>query len=179
MLFRSERQVHDWAEAVVVVVAVLTIAMYALTPSLRIRRGGVYVSAWCRRHLATLAAVGLVLLAWKARLDSVGMTSLVEDGGQAFGAFEHRIGMSAAMWISLATFAAAFIVFWGGWHGHGRIAALAGILACVAGPLVLAGLPSVTSRGLTESERGDSDRPYATTRRLFTRRAFEIGRAHV
>ena len=58
---------------------------------------------------------------------SVGMTSLVEDGGQAFGAFEHRIGMSAAMWISLATFAAAFIVFWGGWHGHGRIAALRGV----------------------------------------------------
>jgi uncharacterized membrane protein (UPF0182 family) len=169
-----ERQMHEWAEAAVVVVAMLTVALYALTPSLRLRRGGLYVSAWCRRHLATLAAVGIVLLAWQARLDSLGMTSLVDDAGQGFGVFEHRIGMTAAMWGSLATFGAAFIVFWAGWHGHGRIAAAAGILACLAGPLILAGLPSVTTRGLTDSERLDTDRPYAATRRLFTRRAFGV-----
>jgi uncharacterized membrane protein (UPF0182 family) len=169
-----ERQLHEWAEATVVVVAMLTVALYALTPSLRLRRGGLYVSAWCRRHLATLAAIGVVLVAWQARLDALGMTSLLDDTGQGFGAFEHRIGMTAAMWTSIATFGAAFVVFWAGWHGHGRIAALAGLLACLAGPLALVGLPAITTPRLTDAERRDADRPYAATRRLFMRRAFGV-----
>ena len=169
-----ELELHDWATLLLVVVGALIVALYALTPSLRLRRGGIYVSAYCRRHLATLAAMGLLVLAWGSRLDGLSMTSLGADAIHPFGAYGFRIGLAVAMWTSLLTAVAAFLVLWAGWHGYARVAAVAGLVACVGGPLVGAALPGLSSRARSEVDRREQDRPFAATRRRFTRRAFGV-----
>lgn len=169
-----ELELRDWATVVVVVMSAIIVTLYALTPSLRLRRGGLYVSAYCRRHLATLAAIGLLLLAWNARLDGVSMTSLGTDTGHPFGPYEYRAGIALMSWISILTGVAAFLVFWAGWHGYARVASLAGITACLGGPMLAVAVPSLGRRSVTPAEQREQDRPFAATRRLFTRRAFGV-----
>ena len=169
-----ELELHAWATRVMVVVGVLIVALYALTPSLRLHRGGVYVSAYCRRHLSTLAAVGLLLLAWGARLDGLSMTSIGADAAQPFGAYGFRVGLTLTAWTAVLSGMSAFLVFWAGWHGYARIAAFAALLACVGSPVLSTALPLLAQRSLSEAELREEDRPFAITRRLYTRRAFGV-----
>ena len=167
-----ELDVHDWAARAVVVVSLLTISLYALTPSLRFRRGDFYVSAYCRRHLAVLASFALLLLAWRSRLDALSLTSLGVEPDASYGAYERLVGGPILLWLSVATAVAAFLVLWAGWNGHGRVAAAAALTVAVGGPIVESTLPRLTARRYTPTEMAEADRPYANTRRLFTRRAF-------
>jgi uncharacterized membrane protein (UPF0182 family) len=169
-----EFDLYDWAGRVLIVVTILIIVLYALTPSLRIRRGGIYVSAWCRRHLATLAALGILLLAWRWRLDALTVTVTGADPAATFGAYEHKVAMPFFGWLSGITGVLAFAVFWGGWHGYARVTAVAGLIACLGGPLVNAALPRFTERQRPATQRADEERSFASTRRLFTRRAFGV-----
>lgn len=169
-----EFDLYDWAGRALIIVAILIIVLYALTPSLRLRRGGVYVSAWCRRHLATLAALGILLLAWRWRLDALTITVTGTDPAATFGAYENRVAMPMLGWLAGLTAVLAFAVFWGGWHGYSRVTAVAGLVACLGAPLVNAVLPKLTDRERTSAQRADEERPFASTRRLFTRRAFGV-----
>ncbi|MDQ8164617.1 MAG: UPF0182 family protein [Gemmatimonadota bacterium] len=169
-----ELDLYAWAGRVMVTITVLIVALYALTPSLRIQARGIYVSAYCRRHLVTLAAIGILLLAWRSRIDGLAITSTVRDAANTFGPFDHRVGMPMQTWITAFTSVAAFVVFWGGWHGHPRLVALAGLLAVAGGPLAQSVLPRVTGRSFTESQVRELTRPFDATRRLFTRRAFGV-----
>jgi uncharacterized membrane protein (UPF0182 family) len=169
-----EFDLYDWVGRVLVIVTLLIIVLYALTPSLRLRRGGVYVSAWCRRHLASLAALGILLLAWRWRLDALTITATGTDPAATFGVYEHRVAMPLLGWLAGLTAVLAFAVFWGGWHGYARVTAVAGLVACLGGPLVNATLPRLTERERTTAQRTDEERPFASTRRLFTRRAFGV-----
>ena len=169
-----ELDLYAWAGRVMVAITLLIVALYALTPSLRIRTRGIYVSAYCRRHLVTLAAIGILLLAWRSRIDALTITATVRDAANTFGAFEHRVGMPMQTWITVLTLVAAFVVFWGGWHGHTRLVALAGLLAVAGGPLAQSVLPRLTWRRYTETQMRELTRPFAATRRLFTRRAFGV-----
>lgn len=166
--------VYEWAGRTLVAVSVLTVALYALTPSLRLGRGGFYVSAYCRRHLTTLVAIALVLLAWKCRLDALSITSLGTDAARPFGSYAHHVGGPLLSWLSLLTAAAAFIVFWAGWNGLARTAAFAGLAVTIGGPVVETMLPRLTGRTFSPAELTEQDRPYAATRAAFTRRAFGV-----
>jgi hypothetical protein len=88
--------------------------------------------------------------------------------------YAHRVGGPLLSWLSILTVASAALVLWTGWNGHGRIAAFVALLSCVGGPLAEAALPALARRSGTEAEARDGDRPYANTRRLFTRRAFGV-----
>ena len=169
-----ELDLYEWAGRVMVLVTLLMIALYALTPSLRIRARGIYVSAYCRRHLATLAAIGVLLLAWRSRIDALTLTSTVRDAANAFGPFERSVGLPMQTWITALTLVAGFVVFWGGWHGHVRLVAIAGLLAVAGGPLAQAALPRLTWRTYTDTQVRELARPFDATRRLFTRRAFGV-----
>lgn len=166
-----ESDLYEWAGRLMVVTAGMIVVLYALTPSLRFRRGAFYISTYCRRHLAVLAALALLLLTWRWRLDAVSLTS-APPGGGPYDAYWHAVGGPMLTWTAGLAAVAAFVVLWGGWHGYGRVAALAGLLAAVGGPLASAVMPYLTERRATASELREENRPYATTRELFTRRAF-------
>lgn len=169
-----EMELYAWAGRVMVTITLLIVALYALTPSLRIRTRGIYVSAYCRRHLVTLASIGILLLAWRSRIDGLTITSAVRDAANTFGAFDQRVGMPMQTWITALTSVTAFVVFWGGWHGHTRLVAFAGLLAVAGGPLAQSVLPRLTWRRYTETQLREQTRPFDATRRLFTRRAFGV-----
>ncbi len=169
-----ELDLHAWMSRLIVVVALLILGMYALTPSLRFRRGDFYVSAYCRRHLLVLATFALLLLAWRSRLDWLSLTSIGAESGAPYGSYAHRIEGPFLIALSLATAVAAFVALWTGWYGYLRIAALAALSAALGGPLVRVTMPAIAGRSLSPSDLNETERPYATTRRLFTRRAFGV-----
>lgn len=169
-----ERDLYDWAGRALVVITILIVTLYALTPSLRLRMRRFYVSAWCRRHLATLAAFAILMLAWRWRLEAASLTSTGVDAADVFGAYDQRVGMPLIGWLAALTAVSAFVVFWAGWHGHVRTAAVAGLAACVAGPLANGTLPVLAERRRAQTQRVDEERSFTSTRRLFTRRAFGV-----
>jgi hypothetical protein len=169
-----EHNLYEWAGRTMLVVASLILLLYALTPSLRLRRGGFYVSAWCRRHLTVLAALGILLLAWRWRLEELTITSLPADAVEGFGAFAQKVEMPMLAWIAVFTAVLAFVVLWAGWHGYGRVVAAAGLVATIGAPLARVSLPALTMRTETAQQRLEDDRPFESTSRLFTRRAFGV-----
>jgi uncharacterized membrane protein (UPF0182 family) len=169
-----EFDLYEWAGRTMLVIALLIVVLYALTPSLRLRRGGLYVSAWCRRHFSVLAALGILLLAWRWRLDELTVTTLPADAIHGFGAYAQKVGMPFLGWLAVLTAVLAFVVFWAGWHGHGRVVAAAGLVAAAGGPLAKASLPALTLRVSSTREQQEADRPYEATGVRFMRRAFGV-----
>lgn len=169
-----ELSLFHWLLTVVLLVIGLVIVLYALTPSLRWERGGLYVSGYVRRHFAMLAGALLILLAWHYRLQM--FTLLGEgrslDGG--FGYLDHRVGIPANLLLSLVTLGAGLTVLWAGWTGQMRLAftALTGVLVAVVAARQVA--PFVVSRTIATSDPAVRDRPYHATRAGYTRRAFAV-----
>lgn len=170
-----ELGIHAWAARALFVVAAVIVALYALTPSLRLLPGHFFISSYCRRHLAILGALALVLLAWGWRLDGLSLTVAGPEPGAVYDAFAHRVGGPFLAWWSALTGVAAFVVFWAAWHGQSRLAVLAAGVACVGGPLARATLPYMADRTLSAPERIKANAPYVHTRLLFSRRAFGVG----
>lgn len=169
-----ELDLYAWAGRVMIVTAVMIVGLYALTPSLRLRRGAFYISVYCRRHLAALSAIALLLIAWRWRLDGLAVTSIGPDDGGPYNAYWHRVGGPLLAWLAALTAVAAFTVLWAGWNGFGRAAGLTALVAAIGGPMAAALLPRLTGHTLAASDVSEEDRPYANTRRLFTRRAFGV-----
>lgn len=169
-----ELGLYEWTGRAMLVVSAVIVVLYALTPSLRLRPGQFYVSVYCRRHLAALAAIALLLLAWGWRLDNLALTVTGPEPGGGYGAFAHRVGGPFLAWSSVLTVVAAFIVYWTAWHGQARAATLAVLIVCVGMPLARVTLPYVTGRTLSAADLRDAERPYANARTLFTRRAFGV-----
>ncbi|MDA1080477.1 MAG: UPF0182 family protein [Gemmatimonadetes bacterium] len=165
---------QEWAARAMVVVSGVIVVLYTLTPSLRLSRGDFYVSVYCRRHFAVLASLGLLLLAWRSRLDALALTSIGSQGGNTYGAYEHHVGGPLLLWLSVITFVAALLVLWAGWNGHSRLAVFSTLAVAIGGPVVELSLPLLTGRSFAPAELSATDRPYASTRRLFTRRAFGV-----
>ncbi|MEA3245134.1 MAG: UPF0182 family protein [Gemmatimonadota bacterium] len=165
---------YEWAGRAMLVVSAVIVVLYALTPSLRLRPGHFYISVYCRRHLAALAALALLLLAWSSRLDNLALTVTGPEPGGGYGAFAHRVDGPFLAWASILTVVAAFIVYWTMWHGQARAATLAVLFVCVGVPLGRATLPYFTGRMLSSADLRDAERPYANARTLFTRRAFGV-----
>lgn len=164
-----EQAVRDWAARLFVVTAILIVALYAMTPSLRLQWGRVHVSAYCRRHLGALAAVGLIIVAWQWRLDLVTLTSRTE-----YGAFEQNVTAGVLRWGGPATVVLAIVTLIASWRRNGRLAALAALVAVAGGPIARAALPRMAERAMAPAMRRDAERPFETARLAFTRRAFGI-----
>ena len=171
-----ELSLFTWTLTVVLVVIALVVTLYALTPSLRWEQGALYVSGYVRRHLAMLAGVLLLTLAWYYRLR---MFTILSDGDAmegAFGYLDHRVGIPASLVLSLVTLGAGLTVLWAGWTGQLRLvfAALTGvILAALAARQVA---PFIARRTVAERDPVVRERPYEATRAGYTRRAFAVDR---
>ena len=171
-----EQAFQVWALIALLVATTLVVFLYALTPSLRWERGSLYVSGYVRRHLTSLGAMLLVLLAWSYRLDAYGL--LIEGTGQGgvFTSFDHRPGIPVNLLLAFVTATLAAIVLWSGWVGQMRIAfaAVTIVLALSLGLRQL--LPPISQRMAGSSDPEARERGYLATRAVHTRRAYDIDR---
>ncbi len=171
-----ETSMHFWAMTSLVAITLVVVFLYALTPSLGWDNGKMHVSSHVRRHLFTLAAILLLLLAWSYRLDAYGL--LLGGGGnvRAFSAIDHRVGIPAHLVLAVVALAGAMLVFWSGWSGHIRVAffTISALLltALVARQII----PPIASRFVTPADPELREGPYRAIRAGYTRRAFDVDR---
>src|SRR5947207_342849 len=146
-----ELSLFTWTMTVVLIVIGLVVLLYALTPSLRWEQGGLYISGYVRRHLAMLAGVLLLVLAWHYRLE---MYTILGSGGSGDGAFsyvDHRVAIPASLLLALVTLGAGLTVLWAGWTGQMRLAfaAVTGVIVAALAARQLA--PSVAASATEEN----------------------------
>ncbi|MGH7680181.1 MAG: UPF0182 family protein [Gemmatimonadaceae bacterium] len=171
-----ELDLFTWTMTVVLIVIGLVVLLYALTPSLRWEQGGLYVSGYVRRHLAMLAGVLLLVLAWHYRLE---MYLVLGNGSATDGAFtalDHRVGIPASLLLSLVTLGAGLTVLWSGWTGQLRLAfaALTGVIVAALAARQVA--PFIARRATANRDVVVRERPYEAIRAGYTRRAFAVDR---
>jgi uncharacterized membrane protein (UPF0182 family) len=175
-----ENALWTWAVLSVIVVSLVVILLYALTPSLKWQRGSIYASMYVRRHFTILAGVMLLMLAWSFRLD---MYSLLTQGSGTDGTFswvDHQYGIPGNLLLSILTLGAGLIVMWAGSVGQFRLAAVSVLSVVVMSLVAREVVPATAQRIGTDSERTARERPYIAARVSYTRRAFAvdlIGRA--
>ena len=169
-----ERLLHEWSVTLAVVVGVMVMLLYGLTPSVQVKRGQMHVSTWVRRHFALYSAVLLLLVAWGYRIDAFELLIHGSGARETFVAFDHLVLYPYLIALGICTGATALLVAWTGWMGHQRATIAALLLVLVAGPVGRVVLPLLDRRSVTDRERGTIDRPYEHTRTLFTRRAYGI-----
>ncbi|HJQ21573.1 MAG TPA: UPF0182 family protein [Gemmatimonadaceae bacterium] len=169
-----ELSLFNWTVSMVLIVIGLVVALYALTPSLRWEQGTLYVSGYVRRHLAMLAGVLLLVLAWHYRLEMY--TLLGEGSSGEFSYLDHRVVIPANLLLSLVTLGAGLTVLWAGWTGQMRLAfaALTGVIVAALIARQLA--PIIGKRATADTDPNVRDRPYEATRAGYTRRAYAVDR---
>lgn len=170
-----ELQLFAWMLSMILIVIGLVVLLYALTPSLRWESGSLYISGYVRRHLAMLAGVVLLMLAWYYRLQMFALLGGTGIEG-AFGYIDHRVRIPASLLLSLVTLGAGLTVLWAGWTGQMRLAfaAATGVLIATLGGRVVA--PFVVERAVADRDPAVRERPYLATRAGYTRRAFALER---
>lgn len=171
-----ENALWTWAFFSILIIAVVVVALYALTPSLKWQRGSLYASTYVRRHFTVLVGVLVLLLAWSFRLD---MYALLLDGTGVDGGFGYvdlHVGIPGDLLLSLTTLGAALIVLWAGFTGRFRIAGFA-VLTIVALSLVVREVvPAIARHSGSDLERTTREQPFIATRATFTRHAFGVER---
>ncbi len=171
-----ERMLYVWALIAVLVVTALVVFLYALTPSLRVERGTVYVSRYVRRHVVVLGCLMLLVLAWSFRLDA--FAAMIRGSGPegAFTFTDSRAVIPVNLWLSILTGAAALVVLFFGWTGQVRVAfvAVSAVLVLSFGLRQLA--PAVARRAADTPDPAARERPYQQIRAEYTRRAYALDR---
>ena len=169
-----EHTLYVWAVVAVAVVVTIVVALYALTPSLRVGRGKLYVSTYVRRHLTVLGGVLLLLLAWSFRLDMYRVLSEGSGGDGAFTFVDHRVAIPGNLILAVVTLGAALVVVWSGWTGQIRLAFFA-VTAVLGLSLIVKQLaPALASRLTDGADPGTRERPYTETRAAYARRAYGV-----
>ncbi|MGH7713631.1 MAG: UPF0182 family protein [Gemmatimonadaceae bacterium] len=171
-----EASLHIGALTTLVVVTLLVLVLYALTPSLRWERGRISVTGHVRRHFFALGAVLLVLLGWRYRLDAYLL--LIDGHGEldAFTALDKEFRQPANLVLALVTISAAALVLWSGWMGQARIAFAAVTIVLVGAFTVRQIIPPILQRTSLAAVASDRERPYVETRAAYTRRGFDTER---
>lgn len=171
-----ERAWYTWAQSSLVAVSTLVVLLYAVTRSLRWTPGGLHTTSYVRRHLSTLGALLLLLLAWNYRLERLLLPARLGPEGY-FGIVEQRM-LTVLLVLAVFTAACAILVLWAGYLGQTRVA-FASVTAIIIVALVLQqGGPSL----IRWSSAGDLEAPqriwpYLGTQASFTRTAYGTPRA--
>ena len=167
-----ERELYYWSVIAALLVTVLVIFLYALTPSLRWQRGRLHISNYVRRHLVVLCAVLMVTLAWNHRLDAfeVLLAGSGERGILTPADLDARIPINLGL--SLMTLVTALLVVIFGWTGQVKVAFIAIATILLLSLVLDRAIPPLIGRG--DSAVAERAHAYLTTRTLYTRRAYGI-----
>ncbi|HWL39602.1 MAG TPA: UPF0182 family protein [Gemmatimonadaceae bacterium] len=169
-----EKSVYSWFILLVVVVSLVVVALYSLTPGLSWERSGLRMSTRVRRHLSVLAAVILLVTVWSYRLASYDLLIQSAADAGSFSYVEHRWLLPGLLILSIVTVAAAATVLFSGWTGQLRT----GFVAVTAVIILAIGVQEIAPllvRRLTPPETlAARNRAYAETRAEFTRRAYDF-----
>ncbi|MEO7455084.1 MAG: UPF0182 family protein, partial [Gemmatimonadaceae bacterium] len=171
-----ERAVHFWAIVVLVVVTVLVITLYALTPSLRWDRGSLFVSAYVRRHFTMLGGVLLLILAWSYRLGMYELLSAGSGNGGLFSFIDDHVVLPGMLLLSIVTLGAAVVVAWAGWSGQIRLAFIAVSTVLILSLISRTVAPLVVRRSVSAADQRTAELGYMGTRLAYTRRAYGVDR---
>ena len=169
-----EASAQVWAMIALLAVTLIVTFLYALTPSLRWEEGQLHVSGHVRRHLAVLAGVLLILVAWNYRLDAYG---LLREGTGSLGslsAVDHRVGIPANLAMAMVSVALGLLVAWTGWVGQVRLAWIAITVMILAWLTELQVLPAVGDRFVTSASPEAQEQSYREIRNAYSRRAYAV-----
>lgn len=175
-----ERLWNGILSVLVLVVAILVVALYAITPSIRWDANGLYVSAWVRRHLGILGGIAIGLIAWDWRLDRFalitegGTTTSLFEASAAFTAYDHRVLLPYLAVLSFVAIPVAVVFAWAAWRGLLRVAFALATALVVAGPVMRILLPALAGGDAAPDRIAERERPYRATQALFTRRAYGV-----
>lgn len=174
-----ERELYGWTLLLTVLVTGMVVALYALTPGLRLIRGRLSVSPHVRRHMSLLGALALLLIAWRYRLDSYDL--LIHGSGPdgAFGYVDHKWTSPSYLILSIVTVAAAALVAAAGWAGQVRTSfmAITGVIVLSLATIRL--VPLAMRQAPNAGVQRARNSPYVATRDAYTRRAFPADTASV
>src|SRR5437868_8351104 len=167
-----ESAAYTWAMLLVVAVSLVVVILYSLTPGLRWERAGLRMSAHVRRHLSVLAALLLLITMWSYRLESYEL--LIRGSGEdgVFSYVDHRWLLPGLLLLSIATAAGAITVLLSGWTGQLRTSFVAVTVIVVLSVSAQEIVPWVSQRFASRDVRMARERPYVSTRDVFTRRAY-------
>ena len=171
-----ETAAYVWCLTLLVLTGALVIALYALTPNLRWHRGSFHVSVRVRRHLAVLASLFLLTMAWSYRLDGYELMMHGSGPEGMFSYVDHQWLLPAYVSLSVGTVAASALVLLSGWIGQvraGFFTVSAVLIFAIALDLIL---PSVVRRLASAEVAVRHESPYVSTRTTFTARAFGLAR---
>ena len=169
-----EKSTYSWTMLLLVVVSVLVVFLYSLTPGLRWERAGLRMSARVRRHLSVLASLLLLVTMWSYRLQAY---DLLMHGGGAGGVFsyvDHQWLLPGLLVLTIATAAAAITVLLSGWTGQLRTSFVAVTAIVILSITVQEIIPLVVRKFTPPEEQLTRERPYVATRADFTRRAYAV-----
>ena len=175
-----ERALLQRATLAFIVVSLLVLALYAVTPSVRWSDAGLYVSTWVRRHLSVLAGLCVLLVGWDWRLERYRRlaegSGIAGDAGwdTAFAAYDHRIALPYLTVASVVTIPLAVVLVWAGWNGYRRLAFSLLSALILFGPIATTMLPLLARESAMTPEARSRERPYLRTSALFTRRAYGV-----
>jgi len=171
-----ESTLFTWVTASVLCVTAVVVFLYVLTPGLRLERGRLHVSEYVRRHVAVLAGVFTLLLAWHFRLEMYGILLRGTGPDGAFQALDHHVTIPGDLVLSIVTLAAGLIVIWAGWTGQRRLVWIAVGAVLSTGIVTRDVLPLIATRIPEQPDPVLRERPYAATRAGYTRRAYAADR---
>jgi uncharacterized membrane protein (UPF0182 family) len=169
-----EKAVYSWAMLLIVGVSIVVVVLYSLTPGLRWERAGIRMSARVRRHLSVLAALLLLVTMWSYRLESYDLMIRGGGDGGVFSYVDHRWLLPGLLLLWIATAAVAITVLLSGWTGQLRTSFIAVTVIVVLSVSVQEIVPLLVRRFTPKDVQVVRERPYATTRADFTRRAYDL-----
>lgn len=172
-----EKSVYSWVMLLVVVVSAVVVVLYSLTPGLRWERAGIQMSARVRRHLSVLAALLLLVTMWSHRIEAYGL--MIRGGGEGgvFSYVDHQWLLPGLLLLWIVTAAVAITVLLSGWAGQLRTSFIAVTVIVVLSVSVQEIVPFLVRRFTPRDVQVVRERPYATTRADFTRRAYDLDAA--
>lgn len=168
-----EKAMYSWAMLLIVVISIVVVVLYSLTPGLRWERAAIRMSARVRRHLSVLAALLLLITMWSYRLESYQL--MIRGGGEggAFSFVDHQWLLPGLLLLWIVTAAVAITVLLSGWTGQLRTSFVAVTVIVVLSVSVQEIVPLLVRRFTPKEAQQLRDRPYVSTRADFTRRAYD------
>src|SRR4051812_16680056 len=170
-----EAQLWTWMLFVVLTTTAVVIALYVITAGARIEGGRLRTSTHARRHLTVIVGLMLMMLAWHFRLEMYELLMNGSGPGGAFGYFDHRVGVPAALVLSLVTAGAGLLVMTFG-VGSQRIAIATTIGVLVFWAVARQLAPALVKRATRDADPVARERPYVATQAGYTRRAYGVDR---